>query len=332
MLILVGDIGGSNSRLALFREGAKVFDRTYPSTDFPSLDAVAEKFLEEARKALGPDNARPQRACLGVAGPIDNDTSRVTNLPWFIEARKLEQRTKIPKITLINDFHAAALGVTVLGPADLLQLGGGERNPTGPIVVTGAGTGLGEAFLFWSTAERRYQVVASEGGHVDFTPRNGLETGLLNYLVGRYGRVTYERVLSGAGIADIFGFLMNEPACRPLATEETKGAMIVENANAVIVRQALAGTDPACVIAMNMFSSALGGLAGNLALTFLASGGVFIAGGIAPRIPAILQNGTFREAFEAKGRFQPLVAKIPTYLVTHKEVGLLGAAAQAARD
>ncbi len=331
MILLVGDIGGSNSRVALFNDGAKLIDRTYASTDFPALDNVIEKFLEEARKALG-QGVRPDRACLGVAGPVENDTSRVTNLPWFIEARKVEHRTKIPKITLINDFHAAAMGVTVLKPEDVLQLGGGERNPTGPIVVTGAGTGLGQAFLFWSPTDRRYQVVASEGGHVDFTPRTGLESGLLTYLTGRYGRVTYERVLSGAGIADIFGFLMNEPACRPLVSPETKAAMIVENPTAVVVRQALEGKDPICLIAMDLFSSALGGLAGNLALTFLASGGVFIAGGIAPRITTIMQNGTFREAFEAKGRFQPLVAKIPSFVVTHKEVGFLGALAQASRD
>ena len=130
---------------------------------------AVERFLEEARKALGPET-RPQRACFGVAGPVEGDTSKVTNLPWFIDARKLEQRLKIPRVALLNDFQAAALGVTVLSDEDLVPLGGGPRNPTGPCVVTGAGTGLGEAFLVWSPGENRYQVIPSEGGHVDFTP------------------------------------------------------------------------------------------------------------------------------------------------------------------
>ncbi len=330
MIILVADVGGSNARMALFKDGSKAFDRTYPSPSFPGMEAVIEKFMEEARKALGPET-RPERACLAVAGPVENDTSRVTNLPWFIEARRLEQRTKIPKVTLMNDFQAAALGVTTLDGEFLVKLGDGERDPKGPMVVAGAGTGLGHAFLVWCSAENRYQVISSEGGHVEFTPRNGLETGLLNYLTGRYGRVTNERVLSGAGIADIYGFLMSEPAIKPLVSEETKNAMVVDNPTTVIVKQALEGKCPVCTIAVNIFVSSLGGLAGNLALTFLATGGVYIAGGIAPRMVPILRNGTFREAFEAKGRFQPLVGKMPTYVVTHPELGLLGAVAQAAR-
>jgi glucokinase len=330
VLILAGDIGGTNSRLALFRGSEKLFERTYPSAEHPSLDTVIEKFLEEGRKALGPET-RAQRACFGVAGPVDNDTSKVTNLPWFIDARKLEQRLKIPRISVINDFQAAALGVTGLGEEHLLPLGGGPRNPTGPCVVAGAGTGLGEAFLVWSPGENRYQVVPSEGGHVDFTPRTALESGLFHYLSGRYGRVSFERVLSGAGIGDIFNFLSTEPACRPLVLEETRTALITEDPAAVITRQALERKDPVCVIALNIFVSVLGGLAGNLALTMLSTGGVYIAGGIAPRIAPLLQSGPFRESFESKGRMQPLVAKIPAFLVTHKDLGLLGAVIQAGR-
>lgn len=330
MIVLSGDIGGTNSRLALYRGTERLFERIYPSADHPSLEVVVEKFLEETRKALGQD-ARPERGCLGVAGPVDHDTTRVTNLPWFVDARKIEQRTRIGRVTLINDFQAAAVGVTVLGESDLVSLGGGARNPTGPMVVLGAGTGLGEAFLFWSATDGRHVVVASEGGHVDFTPRTGLETGLLNYLVGRYGRVSYERVLSGQGIVDVFGFLSNEPALRPLVSDETRGALLAEDPAAVISRHAIAGRDPVCAMALNLFCSVYGGLAGNLALTFLASGGVFLAGGIAPKVLPLLQNGVFREAFEAKGRFQPLVAKIPAFVVTHTDVGLLGAATVAAR-
>ncbi len=329
-LALVGDIGGTNCRLALFRGSEKLIERTYPSQEQKDFVSVVELFLEHARKTLGPE-VRPQRACFGVAGPVESNTSKVTNLPWFIDGPRLGQRLKIPRVNLLNDFQAAALGVTVLADQHLVPLGGGSRNPTGPCVVTGAGTGLGEAFLVWSPGENRYQVIPSEGGHVDFTPRTPLENALFNYLSGRYGRVSFERVLSGAGIADTFAFLAGEPACRPLVREETRAAIVTEDPAAVITRQALAGADPVCVIALNIFISVLGGLAGNLALSMLATGGVFIAGGIAPRIVPLLEKGPFRESFESKGRMQPLVAKIPAYLVVNPDLGLLGAAVQASR-
>jgi glucokinase len=330
-LALVGDIGGTNCRLALFRGSEKLFERTYPSQEQKDFVSVVERFLEDARKALGSEAARPQRSCFGVAGPVENQTSKPTNLPWFIDGPRLAQRLKIPRVFLLNDFQAAALGVTVLGDGDLIALGGGPRNPTGPCVVAGAGTGLGEAFLVWSPGENRYQVIPSEGGHVDFTPRTALESGLFHYLSGRYGRVSFERVLSGPGIADTFSFLSAEPACRPLVRPETMAAIVTEDPATVVTRQALAGADPVCVIALNIFVSVLGGLAGNLALTMLASGGVFIAGGIAPRIAPMIQNGPFRESFESKGRMQKLVAKVPAFLVINPDLGLLGAMVQAQR-
>lgn len=330
MIVLAGDLGATTCRLALVREGNPWFERTYPSADFGSLDAVVERFLHEARKQLGPDT-QPQRACLGVPGPVQDDTSRVTNLPWFVDARKIEARTKIERVTLINDFQAVALGVTVIEEDRLTPLGGGPRDPTGPIVVSGAGTGLGEAFLFWSPADNRYQVVASEGGHVDFTPRTGLEAGLGSYLAGRYGRVSYERVLSSQGLADTFGFLASEPALEPLVLAETRAMLVGEDPATVIVRQACAARDPICVMAANLFCGILGAFAGDLALTFLSRGGVFIAGALAPRLLPILKNGVFRRAFEAKGRFQPLVARVPCFVVDDPKAGLLGAAAQAAR-
>jgi glucokinase len=330
VFVLVGDIGGTNTRLALFRDREKAFERTYPSQEQSGLDVAVEHFLAEARKSVSQE-VNPQRACFGVAGPVENDTSQITNLPWYIDARKLEQRLSIPRVALLNDFQAAALGVTVLEEKHLVPLGGGPRVEHGPCVVTGAGTGLGEAFLVWSPGENRYQVVSSEGGHVDFTPRTSLESGLFHYMVGKYGRVSCERVLSGSGIADIFNFLASEPACRSLILPETRESMQTEDPAAVVTRQALAGKDPICVIAVNMFVSVLGGLAGNLALTLLATGGVFIAGGIAPRIVPLLQQGVFRDSFEAKGRMQPLVARIPAFLVVNPDLGMLGASVQAGR-
>ena len=168
MITLAGDIGGTNCRLAIYKDGAQIFERSYPSAEFTSLDAAAEKFMAEARKAIGPDNARAQRACLGVAGPVDNGTSRATNLPWFIEAKKLENRLNIPKVLLVNDFQAAALGVTLLQDDQVIKMGGGERNPKGPIVVAGAGTGLGESFLVWSPGEDRYQQGPHDAGQQPF--------------------------------------------------------------------------------------------------------------------------------------------------------------------
>jgi glucokinase len=166
---------------------------------------------------------------------------------------------------------------------------------------------------------------------MDFAPRTPLECGLLQSMSQRYGRVSVERVLSGAGIADIFHFLEAEPACRPMVLEETRAAMAHEDPAAVVTKQALAGKDPICVLTANMVVSLLGGLAGNLALGVLATGGVFIAGGIGPRIVPLLQRGPFRDSFEAKGRMQPLVSKIPAFLVVNPDLGLLGAAVQASR-
>ena len=328
--VLVGDIGGTNCRLALFRDHEKLFERTYPSQEQSGLDAAVERFLEEAGKPLGAEG-RPQRACFGVAGPVVADTSQITNLPWFIDGRALEQKLKIERVALLNDFQAAALAVTILEDKHLVSLGGQPRVKHGPCVVTGPGTGLGEAFLVWGDAEQRYQVISSEGGHVDFTPRTPLETGLYHYLAGRFGRVSCERVLTGSGLADIFRFLENEPALRPLIQEETRAAVRSEDPAAVVTRQALAGRDPICSIAVNIFISVLGGLAGNLALTLLATGGVYITGGIAPRIVSLIQSGPFRESFEAKGRMQPLVAKIPAFLVVKPDLGLIGACVQALR-
>ncbi|MDZ4694833.1 MAG: glucokinase [Deltaproteobacteria bacterium] len=330
MIVLAGEISAGTCRLALVRDQQPFFERSYTSSDFGSADAVVERFLHEARKSLGAETL-PRRACLGVPGPVQDATCKVTNLPWFVEARTIERRTKIESVTLINDFQAIALGATVLGDEHLVPIGGGPRKPEGPMAVAGAGTGLGEAFLVWSTAEARYQVIPSEGGHVEFTPRTGLEAGLGSYLSGRYGRVSYERVLSMRGLADIFGFLSSEPALAPLVREETRAQLVMEDPALVITRQAADSRDPICAMAVNQLCSTLGAFAGNMALTFLATGGVYIAGSLTPRLLPFLQNGVFRQSFEAKGRFQPLISQIPCFAITHPQVGLLGAASMAAR-
>jgi glucokinase len=333
MTVLAGDIGGTNARLAIFDAGpgrtvgAALFEKTYPSRSYPSLDVIAEEFLTAATSKIGA-GAEIASACLGIAGPIENNMCRATNLPWVIDGRALAQRLGIARVTLVNDFHAAALGVTAVGSDQLVALGGGTPVPHGPIAVLGAGTGLGQAFLLWSAADNAYEVVPSEGGHVDLAARTPLELGLVQFLITKYGRVSCERVLSGHGLTDVFTFLSEEPACRGLIRAETAAALAAQGSDpaAAISQRAMAGTDPVCEMALSIFCSVLGSTAGNLGLMVLATGGVFVAGGIAPRILSYLQRSGFREAFDRKGRLHTLVERLPAFIVTHAQPGLLGAA------
>ncbi len=336
MTVLAGDIGGTNTRLAIFEGGgldgplgAQLFERTYPSAAQPSLDVIAEVFVATAKAELGA-RARVESACFGIAGPIENNMCRATNLPWIVDGRALSQRLGIERVTLVNDFHAAALGVTAVGPDQLVSLGGGPPLPRGPIAVLGAGTGLGQAFLLWSATDNRYEVVPSEGGHVDLAARTPLEMGLAQFLTVKYGRVSCERILSGQGLVDVFTFLSEEPACRALVRKETAAALAARGPShdpaAEISQRAMAGSDPVCEMALSIFCSVLGAVAGNLGLMVLATGGVYVAGGIAPRILSYISRGAFREAFDRKGRLHTLVERLPAFVVTHAQPGLLGAA------
>ncbi|HLK93275.1 MAG TPA: glucokinase [Polyangia bacterium] len=333
MTVLGGDIGGTNARLAIFEVGVGgavgpvVYEQTFPSRAYPSLDVIVDEFAAAAAAKIGPQ-AKVTSACFGIAGPIENNMCRATNLPWIVDGRTLAQRLGLERATLVNDFYAAALGVTAVRPDQLVALGGGPPVPQGPIAVLGAGTGLGQAFLLWSAADNAYHVVPSEGGHVDLAARTPLEWGLVQYLLSKYGRVSCERVLSGRGLVDVFSFLSDEPACRSLVHPETAAALATAGNDpaAVISQRAMAGTDPVCEMALSLFCSVLGATAGNLGLMLLATGGVFVAGGIAPRILTYLQRGAFREAFDRKGRLHTLVEHLPAYVVTHPQPGLLGAA------
>jgi len=331
-IVLAGDIGGTNTRLALFEAGQTepLFAHTYPSAPHTGPDVIMEKFLAAARAASPRLVKPPERACLGIAGPVEGNVCRATNLPWVIDGRALSQRLGIARVRLVNDFYAAALGSVAVPAEKLVALGGGPRDPHGPVAVMGAGTGLGQAFLLWSHAEGGYQVIPSEGGHIDFAPRTGLESELLRFLTAKYGRVSYERVLSGHGLVDLYAFLSEEPAFRAVQKPETVAALAAQDPAAVISQRAQDGSDTICGAALAIFCSVMGALAGNLALTVLATGGVFVAGGIAPRVLPFLQKGLFRDAFERKGRLQGIVARIPAFVVTHSEPGLLGAATVAA--
>ncbi|RME00640.1 MAG: glucokinase [Deltaproteobacteria bacterium] len=322
MNVLAGDIGGTKTLLALCDEQARILlYRRYASKAFPHFRDVVATFLEEA-------GARPERACFGVAGPVVDDRCQATNLPWVFDARALESELGIPKVALINDFQANALAIPHLAGKDFVEIHSGNPIPNGPLAVLGAGTGLGEAFLF--AFGNRYEVVPSEGGHTDFAPTNDRQIELLRYLRETLGkRVSYERVLSGPGLYNIYRFLRDRGFGkeRPDVAE----AMAREDPAAVITRFARDGADPLCDITLDVFCEVYGQEAGNLALQILARGGVFICGGIAPRIVDRMRGERFSRAYCDKGRMSPIVAGIPVRVVMNPHAGLIGAAVAAVR-
>ena len=323
MNVLAGDIGGTHARLALVEvtdaAARIVHEQQFPSRSAPGLAPIVRGYLDQTRAA-------PERACFGIAGPVVDGECRTPNLPWTVSASALAADIGIPRTTIINDFDAAGHGVGRLGPTDLVTLQPGRPAEHGAIALIGAGTGLGEGFLAWDGV--RYRVHASEGGHVNFAARDALEWGLRGTLMDEFGHVSYERILSGAGLSRLYGHL----AATGFAPEHpgVRREMERDDPAAVISRHGLAGDDPLSVKALDIFTSVYGSQAGNLALTVLATGGVYVAGGIAPRIIAKLRDGTFMTAFRGKGRLSGLAARIPVHVIVSPDVGLLGAAVAAA--
>lgn len=321
MTLLAGDVGGTKTVLALVEEGRLLRRAVYPSARHPDLAAIVADFL-------GNPKPRVDRACFGVAGPVLDERCRATNLPWLIDARALERDLGIARVALVNDFHALAIGITELPASQLASLHEGHPDARGPRVVLGAGTGLGEAVVIKGT--EGYQVLTSEGGHADFAPRNELEIDLLRFMLRRHDRVSYERVVSGPGLVVLYRFL-----CERGQTPESTGlsAQITadpDSAAALISGWALAGDDRLCAEALHLFVSLYGAEAGNLALKVVARGGVYVAGGIAPKILPKLLDGTFEASFLDKGRMRPVLEEIPVQVVLDPDAGLLGAAAIAA--
>jgi glucokinase len=323
-LILAGDVGGTNARLAIMklegRTASFVQQARYPSAEFPGLAPIVHRFLEET-------GIRPERACFGIACPVVGDDCAAPNLPWTVNARALATEIGIPHTAVINDFVALGYGIELLTPADLATLQEGAPTPRGPIALIGAGTGLGEGFLVWQ--DDHYRVLASEGGHTDFAPSGGVETGMLQSLRNRFGRVSWERLLSGPGIANIYRYLLESGAAPEQAS--VRAELEAEDDGTVIVRHALACDDPLSVRAVELFWEILGAEAGNLALTIVATGGVYIAGGIAPRLVQHIDAGPLLTAFRDKGRVSALLERIPVHVVMQPGVGLLGASAVAGR-
>ncbi len=312
-LVLAGDLGGTHARFALVlfaREGPEIVrEEVYESRKAEGLAPLVERFITKGEV---------ERACFAVAGPVFGDEARVTNLPWRLSARALSEALAIPRVRLINDFQAVGYGIEALEEEDFRVLQTGQPVPRAPCALIGAGTGLGEGILVWMGDH--YEPLPSEGGHVDFAPRNDLEYALLKYLKARFGHVSYERVVSGPGLAHIYAFLSREG---PLLS--------AEDPPAAIAQAGMEGRDEHAVKALETFIALYGAQAGNLALTCLAKGGVFIAGGIAPKILPALEKGSFMDNFRDKGRMAVLLENMPVKVVLNGDVGLLGAAVAARR-
>ena len=321
MKLLVADIGGTNTRFALAEtaERIRIFaEQTTPSREITSLASLAADFLRGTR-------IHPERACFGIAGAVANGEVTTTNLPWRLSERQLGEALGIP-LRLINDFEAAAHGLLHLETGDWLALQEGTPDPEGAIALIGAGTGLGEGFLVRSGAG--YSVQPSEGGHATFAPESERELALSRYLRQRHQHVSWERVVSGPGLLEIFEFLSSGQTNAELTA--LREAMSQGDGGPVLSRYALAHPDSLAGAALELFASAYGAQAGNLALTVLATGGVYVAGGIARELAGWLPRSGFMAAFRGKGRLAALLERIPVRVILNADVGLLGAAAVAA--
>ncbi len=338
-LLLAGDIGGTKTILRLVETSDSqslqtIYQESYHSADFPDLVPIVQQFLAKANSSL------PEKACFAIAGPIVKNTAKLTNLVWFLDTERLQQELGIPHISLINDFAAIGYGIFGLQKQDLHALQAGKFQPEAPVAIIGAGTGLGQGFLI--KTGNYYQVFPSEGGHADFAPRNEIEFQLLKYLLGKHDiqRISVERVVSGMGVVAIYQFLRD----RKFAAESPDIAQIVRtweqeagqeeksvDPGAAIGTAALQKRDRLSEQTLQLFIDAYGAEAGNLALKLLPYGGLYIAGGIAPKILPLIQNSDFLLNFTQKGRMRSLLEEIPVYIILNSQVGLIGAALCAAR-
>ncbi len=322
--MLAGDVGGTKTNVAIYSKEAglhaPLLEATFPSTAYAGLAPLLQEFLTQT-------DIQVARACFGVAGPVVNGQARITNLPWVLDETQLAADLGLDSFTLLNDLVAIASGVPFLDPTDVYTLHPGQLQPGGALAVVAPGTGLGEGYLTWDG--KKYRAHASEGGHCDFAPTNELEVDLLRYLQARLGRVSYERVCSGLGIPNIYAFLRDSGyAAEPAWLAEQLAA--ANDPNPVIVQAALEREQPCelCRKTLEIFVSILGAEAGNMALRVLATGGVYLGGGVPTHILAALDSDTFRAAFRNKGRLSSLLEQIPVYVILNPKIALLGAAAR----
>ena len=322
-MLLAGDIGGTKTNLAVFTSKDDLrnprAERTYPSADYKSLDEMVREFLLS--------NGFPiTDACFGIAGPVVEGKAATTNLPWRIDAEELREKLDIHSVHLLNDLAAIANSVPLLGPDDLQALNIGAPRKNGALAVIAPGTGLGEAFLTWNGA--RYVAHESEGGHADFAPTSPIELELLRYLQNEYEHVSCERVCSGIGLPNIYAFL-RDGGYAPEPLELAKRLAKATDRTPIIVQAALDASDDdeLCAKTLELFVMILGSEAGNLALKVLATGGVYLGGGIPPRIAKLIGKPSFMAAFRNKGRFAALLSQIPIHIIRNPKAALIGAAA-----
>jgi glucokinase len=325
--VLAGDVGGTKTRLALFDIMGDVTsatlqtiaEETYRSRDYQAFAEIAQLFLESHQCGC-------ESACFGVAGPVRNGEARTTNLPWRLVAGDLGDQLEISQVSLLNDLEANAWGIEVLDADDFCVLQDGDRNQAGNAAVIAAGTGLGEAGMYRDG--RRYRPFATEGGHADFSPANELEFELLCFLRRQFVHVSWERVLSGPGLVSIHMFL------REYRSSEAPGwlveSMRTGDPAAAISQAALLERDGICVEALDLFVHFYGVEAGNLALKMMATGGVYLGGGIAPKIIEKLQGELFMQGFCSKGRMQHLLESMPVQVILNDRTALYGPAVFAA--
>jgi glucokinase len=321
--VLSGDIGGTKTRLAIIVvTGTQLKterEQSYPSHEYQTFDEILLDFLSDADI--------PLRAAFGIAGPVQGRVSQTTNLPWRIDADVMQQQYGFKYCHLLNDLEATAGGLPTLGIDDLLSLHAGEPIVSGNQAVIAAGTGLGEAGLFWDG--QYHHPYATEGGHASFCPGNDLEIALLRYMLQRHAHVSWERIVSGMGLLDLHQFLcLHRKAAVP---NWLKDLMQQGDTAAAISKAAMDGRDEICVETLDCFVRLYGAEAGNLALKVMSRGGLYIGGGIAPKILPLLQTGTFLEAFFNKGPMRPLLESMPVKVILNDRTALYGSALNAAQ-
>lgn len=320
-MILAGDIGGTKTVLALYEKTNDaaadcVKEQTFASQDYSNFDDVLEGFL--------PSGIQIDSACFGIAGPIVNQHCQMTNLSWSFDGEKLKAKLGTNKVKLLNDLEAMAIGMLHLPEHDLIELNPGAVKQSGAIAVIAAGTGLGEAILYWDGS--KHHPMATEGGHCDFAPQNELQDKLLAYLRKRYpDHVSCERIISGIGFSHLYDFLCEEGFAPPSPVVADIGSESDVDRNAVISKLGVEGEDPLCREVVRLFVELFGAEAGNLFLKSLALGGVFIGGGIAPKIQTIMESGEFLNGFCAKGRYFELLSKVSIKLSLNPRTPLIGA-------
>ena len=327
-MILAGDIGGTKSNLALMEKKGDhlriVFLHRYPNHEYTRFEDIIQDFLDRGRDFLSASPlGKVQAAGFGVAGPVRAGRSKISNLPWIIDAGELAKQLKLNSVGLLNDLEAYAYGIDGLESKDFITLSDGSEDADGNRAVISAKTGLGMAGLYWDGF--RHHPFACEGGHADFAPRNELQTELLVYLQKKYGRISCERILSGPGIKNIYDFLRDAHKAEEPDWLRTQIAS-APDPPALISQLALEGKSAICDQAMSIFVSVFGAQTGNCALNFMSTGGIFIGGSIAAKIVPKMKDPVFMESFLDKGRMGALLKDVPVKIVVNDDCGMIGAA------